>query len=532
MTAKENDIRDKLAERLELVESGLRHVANNYHVKSDSGADGYLDILARDSTGAFVVIELKKSTSTSRQALHEVGKYIDLLCRDKGLSSDQVRAMIVSTEWHELLVPFSYYVHQSDFDLQGYELLLASDGLTPEVVKAVPVLPKGQARMLTASQRRIDSENVEDLRQAWDGVKARLVDLGVADHVALHLGHESGSKKIVIALGTITSDIARRPMNDVLLGQDALEQVDLDALPTEELVLLGMEYEGQPLGVCYPEKVGSLVNAHEWTVDSIERAGVFEDADLFPDEDILDACQGWSGGLSDVHYAGRAKLTNKAQWQSFRAGIATVIADSVGWVAPTRLWLDELEVANPAWDISVTAYDQHDLLQSLLHGYRDERWPELVPWLTVAIEALDGTSYGLFGYLHWDGTVVDLVQGLRTAYANIGDWGDSRGFYFQAEANSKLLHAWHLRYVLTEKRAASEYPDVLEIEHGALARVEGSRTEFGDGLLRSLWMVDFLEAHEEQLDRLVEYLRSHVVVDPGSATQMHFFDGNVDSDWY
>ncbi|HEY0226384.1 MAG TPA: endonuclease NucS domain-containing protein, partial [Mycobacterium sp.] len=67
MTAGENAIRDELATRLSLIEPGLQHVASNYHLRNSFGADGFVDILARDSTGVFVVIELKKSDSTARQ---------------------------------------------------------------------------------------------------------------------------------------------------------------------------------------------------------------------------------------------------------------------------------------------------------------------------------------------------------------------------------------------------------------------------------------------------------------------------------
>ncbi|MER7796208.1 endonuclease NucS domain-containing protein [Microbacterium sp. NPDC096154] len=531
MTASENDVRDQLATRLSLIEPGLQHVANNYHVRNAHGADGFVDILARDSTGSFVVIELKKAISTSRQAMHEVGKYVDLLGRDKGLPPEMIRAIVVSTDWHELLVPFSYYVHHSDFDLRGFQLDLEADGLTPKAAQRVTALAASTPRSLTAAQRRIDGDLVDDLSASWDAVKDRLRELQIDDFVALHLSLD-GAHIVVLALGTVLSDDPRDPMSDVLRKELDFDDEDLDEMTTEELVLLGMECEGHPLNVCYPEKVGSLVHSHGWQVDLVERSGVFEDADLFPEADLLQACEGWTGGLSAHHFNGRARTSNATQWAGFRGSISKVIADSPGWVAPARLWLDQLEVTAPQWDISANVYDNHDFLQALLHGYRDDKWIELVPHFSLAVEALDGDSYGLWGYLRWDGTVVRLVDGLRAAYENIGEWGDLRAFDDQHEANIRLLEAWHLSHELTEKRARRPLPEILLERHGALVKQAVDKDDNRSDMMLSWAIVDFLEAHADQLDELVAYLKNHVTIDPATATQMHFFDGSVDSDWY
>jgi hypothetical protein len=531
VTATENAIRDLLTTQLTLIEPGLKHVANNYHLRNPNGADGFIDILARDSTGAFVVIELKKASSTSRQAVHEVGKYVDLLGRDKGLPPEMIRAIIVSTDWHELLVPFSYYVHHSDFDLRGFQLHLETDGLTPSAAYEVKALAIATPRSLTVFQRRIEETTTEDLATLWEAVKARLHELQIEDFVGLHLSMDE-THIVVLALGTIISEDPRQPMSEVLLREGDFEDEDLVRMPTEELVLVGMEYEGHPLNVCYPEKVGALINGHGWRIDRVERSGVFDDADVFPEADVLQACEGWNGGLSVQYFHGRARTSNTTQWVAFRGSISMVIADSPGWVGPARLWLDQLQASASPWDISINLYDNHDFLQSLLHGYRDLRWIELVPQFSLAVEANDGSAYGLWGYLRWDGTTVRLVDGLRAAYAHIGEWSELRAYDGQAEANIRLLDAWHLHYELAEKHAREPQPKVLTERHGELVRHPVDADDGRGDMMMTVAMVDFLEAHAEQLDELAIYLRDHSVIDPATATQMIFFDGRVDSDWY
>ncbi|MFT4284016.1 MAG: endonuclease NucS [Protaetiibacter sp.] len=529
----ENTIRDHLKSRLELIEPGLTFVATNYHLRNEDGADGYVDILARDSTGAFVVLELKKAAGSSRQAMHEIGKYLDLLCRDKGLPPDRVRGVVVSTDWHELLVPFSYYVHSSSFALSGFQLQIAGDGVTPTAASPVSPLPQSEPRALTPAQRRIDERTVSDLDQQWVAVKSRLQSLDVADYIGLHLSDPEDSRMIVLVLGTVVDVAARIEMRTVLEMEDAWDEEDLDDLSNEDVVLLGLEYEGLPLGVCYPEKVGALLATHGWTLDQIERVGVFQDEDLFPETDLRDATTGWAGGMSTTRYAGRARVGNSAQWASFRGAISSVIADSEGWVAPVRKWLDELQASSPRWDISIQVYDEHDFLQVLAWSYKTERWHEGVPMLVAAVEALDGDSFGLFGFLGWDGTVVNLREALPRAYRNVGDWGDQRGSYSQGEANTRLMDAWHLHYVVLEKRALSDRSTQLDVVGGSLQRseVDNGGEDDSDASLRRLFMVDFIRAHADQLEEITAYLREHLIVDSSAGVQMHIFDSNSDTTW-
>ncbi|WP_434740771.1 endonuclease NucS domain-containing protein [Micromonospora sp. SH-82] len=54
----EDEIRDKLAENLSIIEPGLNLVATNFRLPNDAGSIGKIDILAKDTTGAHVIIEI------------------------------------------------------------------------------------------------------------------------------------------------------------------------------------------------------------------------------------------------------------------------------------------------------------------------------------------------------------------------------------------------------------------------------------------------------------------------------------------
>ncbi|NHA01941.1 DUF91 domain-containing protein [Nocardioides sp. W3-2-3] len=61
---KESVLRDHLAQNLDLIESGLQLLKVEYAVKNPDGADGSIDILARDTSGDFVVIEFEAIESS------------------------------------------------------------------------------------------------------------------------------------------------------------------------------------------------------------------------------------------------------------------------------------------------------------------------------------------------------------------------------------------------------------------------------------------------------------------------------------
>jgi predicted RecB family nuclease len=111
----ESRLRDMLAENLDTLEPGLRLHDIEHRLENAVGAGGRMDILARDRHGLYVVVEVKRSDSTAREALDEIAKYTELLRREQGIPPEKIRAIIASTTWHELLIPASNFA--SDWSL-------------------------------------------------------------------------------------------------------------------------------------------------------------------------------------------------------------------------------------------------------------------------------------------------------------------------------------------------------------------------------------------------------------------------------
>ena len=123
----EASIRDNLVKALDIVEEGLEYIEKEKYLPNDVGTRGFVDILAKDKDGRWVLIELKRSEAASREALHEVLKYIEAFKKNRSVREHEIRVMVISTEWRELIVPFSSFITRTTCNVEGINLLVDRD---------------------------------------------------------------------------------------------------------------------------------------------------------------------------------------------------------------------------------------------------------------------------------------------------------------------------------------------------------------------------------------------------------------------
>ncbi len=140
----EEEFRDHLAERLELVEPGLTLLKTEYGLDNPEGSGGRIDILARDAFDHIVCIEIKRSDNSARGTLNELSKYVTLLVERDRVPREMIRCVVVSTHWSELLLPLSYFAYSTGVDVTA--LQAASNGgtvvLRPVTLKTLRFLPQ------------------------------------------------------------------------------------------------------------------------------------------------------------------------------------------------------------------------------------------------------------------------------------------------------------------------------------------------------------------------------------------------------
>lgn len=125
----ETDFRDYLADHLTTIESDLKLIETEHYLSNNSGSGGKVDILATDALGNYVCIEVKRSDNSARATLNELSKYLTLFCQKNDVQKERVRCVVVSTHWHEVLLPLSIFADTCGADVSGYKALIENGNL-------------------------------------------------------------------------------------------------------------------------------------------------------------------------------------------------------------------------------------------------------------------------------------------------------------------------------------------------------------------------------------------------------------------
>lgn len=146
---KESELRNMIKNDVTKLKGGLILLdENEKRLLNKFGASGKIDLYAKDERNRHVIIELKRSDTPARQALHEVSKYVELLKRNLGVKDTEIHVIIASTTWHELLLPFSRFVNDVSFSIEGLYIEMNQDN-TSFSVKNVECTPICDGRLIS-----------------------------------------------------------------------------------------------------------------------------------------------------------------------------------------------------------------------------------------------------------------------------------------------------------------------------------------------------------------------------------------------
>ena len=409
----EADLRDYLATHLDIIEPGLELIAREYAIPNSLGASGRVDILARDRFRNVVVIELKKSDSTARSALHELFKYLALLQSEKGLRQEQLRCVLLSTDWHELLIPFSELVNTSPFSLDGRHLILEG-GLPSRTEPIVPIrkcegviFPREFA-WLTFSSLAARDEVASQLRGILAGVGLKnsifiemtsLNPSAVCFPYSLALPFFELSREDAMALLNQTHyPIALLPdygeLEDLIGGElEPLRNAIQGSLESRIFCLDGVRD-------VHEVTCSNFAAERElWRVDSIFRLGpAVCDRLLLSDDDILESMCGFARG-NDDQFLRAVAPHHKMQFEEFRGTLREFLT-RYGWWDEASKWL-ELVASVQGATVVACAYCPRQLLTRLALFLKtgDESW---LPGFEMLL-AKPPHFAQIRGLLAWDG---------------------------------------------------------------------------------------------------------------------------------
>jgi len=322
-------------QRLELIEPGLQLVQREHYLRNEHGASGFLDILARDSKGRLVVIEIKKTDAAAREALQELFKYAALL-RSKYLVRElDYRLVILAVEWHELLVPYSEFLQRASYEVSAGKVILDSSGL-PERTEAVEPIETSKQRKFSTrhflwafqSQSAADlaAENIADHMQAsglrdFVLVRSRPTDARISDKTFLYFAQQELSLNEYQAL--LRRRLGEEEYQEYVDGISGLvEEEDRISESADQVWLPGYDALYGSLHctdseISHPEKAGRWFGEGKQAEVHIFRHGRFV-TDFISDEAIVSELIGHQG-TSDIHLRMDAKVSSGPQMSALSA---------------------------------------------------------------------------------------------------------------------------------------------------------------------------------------------------------------------
>jgi hypothetical protein len=457
----EGDLRDALVHNLELIETGLRPVQfQEYPLPNAHGTRGRIDILARDRNQLWVVIELKRSKATSRQALHEVTKYTELLCREKHLAADRIRAVIVATptDWDELLVPVSNVARDWSHDLRGYQLHLDSSGY-PSHAERVRLLPQAFEHRITPIHVMYFFTAEEQRQRIWGKIVEVADEIGAVDLLAADFDSVARQDLtpapfgLYLAIGRIDQASASEHL---LAGYDGPEPFAVEH-PAEYLALCDIcnytarhSPPGMGLESAVPGRLRDIANSPEWAVRRYRGTGAFGNTSAFEERDLYRFLAGDDRGDSQIIFTGSANPQMTTRWRGFLKETENSLGGNPEWDSLVRSWLNDAAERAGEGDVWLHVYNPCDLLQAVVIGWPDEL-DKYLPMIMGGTLPESGYRSYVRGALCWNGRGAELLEAVRLIHRDPIDWMVSRHGGLSWEYDQKLLDLLGLHYVLLEQ---------------------------------------------------------------------------------
>ncbi|WAE75927.1 endonuclease NucS [Streptomonospora nanhaiensis] len=530
MHTHEKHIRDYLAVHLDLIEEGLRLEKVEYYLPNSTGARGFIDILARDHHKIWVVIELKRSRDSARQALNEVTKYTELLRREKSVRKDRIRSIIVSSDWHDLLTPVSNLARDWGHDLRGKKITTGPNGSVLSC-ETVQLLPEPFEHHPTQVHMVCFYETPEGRDRGWE----RIVELAEEaqaqnlvgfdfDRVAEH-DRVVGNHALYYAIGRINPDLAELQAGLDVVPDEGDEDNPYYEVPASYHDCVA-EYRashhinnGGSLAVTIeigqPDKFSALLEDPLWEMGDVRRTGAYAASDALTDRDLYDAVAG-RDGQAQVLFRGSADPRVRPRWATFTKEASEPLAGNEDWSALMRAWFAEISADSDLTDVRVSIYNPCDLLQTFFWGLLDPERPfELY---TPSISALAWDSSRLrritLGALAWDGQYrPDLMKRIEMVFSDAHHYAVYHHYGEVWRHDPLLLELLGLRYVLVDMELGAAAPRVSRLqlfEDDHLQQVLGPPCESPyvrpDGKL--FLLTDFVSAHRNEMHAFIgEYLK-------------------------
>ncbi len=456
-------IRDHLAEHLDVIEPGLTLVKKEEVLPNDGGAKGFVDIFARDAQGRLAIIEIKRSDAAARSAITELAKYAALIRGKFLVKHQEYRLIILSTEWHELLTPYSEFARATDYAIAGGRIVLSDQG-TPIAIEPVEPARLPAERRILPRHHIWEFMDEATARAAVARLAHRFQGYGVADFVIVLLDVHDNPDGVasILYVGQLEQGfddymaIVRRRffgkeleefeawIADLKEPSDRLGEAGDKALEASSAEMSARHTLGSAgYQIAHPEKARFWLDGGRARVSAVFRFGRFVDPYLSDDRIIKELIghEGESSYFVDM----TAAPASRPETAALLKAVDSAFFFNAAWRTAVR---DLLHYARSAGARSLTlrAFVNDDIVRSLaglatgLTGY--------TPRLDVRIEH-PGRSEAFAGRIEWNGASASADEIAREHFD--GDLGNYLFFHHLGQdraVNEDVMTALGLSYTV------------------------------------------------------------------------------------
>lgn len=437
---KEFALRDYLAANMALLEPGLELLGKEHYLRNNNGTSGFVDILAKDESGRLVVIEIKVDKSSEREAVTELMKYVALLRNSRGLRNSELRLIVVSTDWRELLTPLSEFRHNTDYNIQAIHAITQPDGTATFSPIALHT-ETSERHFATHHWLQIynDAAERDKRRQEFsNSVKSRginnfiLADIIVENqfgtfpsfYFAQQLEPVEFFERIVSALGNETLEELQEYYDD---EEDYHQHLAGAAYG-------GLSVDAKELEISHPEKFKGWYERGVFKVEIIHRSGRFLADQLLTDDRLIFELCGFDG-TANSWFLATCKPGDRARAAEIKSKSATCIAYNDRWRQSMSDILD-IAGANDQTGFALSIFNPENIIESIGNFVREKN-PSYLPSFTVVMEDALGLVTRVFrGFV--ESTGVAPTTDIESIIAR--EYGDNFTFLMSSSMGARALN--------------------------------------------------------------------------------------------
>jgi hypothetical protein len=434
----ETQVRDLLISNLHILDLGYKFLDKETYLPSEIGTRSFIDILACDENGKYIIIEVKKSNAVARQAIHELFKYLEAVKENLAVKTDEIELIVASTEWDELLVPFSSFVSNVNLKTRGFKLFINNNEISSKEINTNVL---NEERVLSSIQMANYYYSIESLEKGIKGHIDYFTKRGIESFALLILKSPENYKELV--MNSISgseiqefieiNDFAKRidykyiiysvnqlvsieKYKDICLKYFSDSEIDEDIqeiLDNEEATLydkmehfnhLILEQEPFPESdfteIGTPAKYNKFIEVEGWELLEIKRFGALNENKFLTDDLIEQEVK--ASGTTGERYISEIDMNNVASISRVKREISNCLSDNIVWRNHILEIIDSLYTEkSKIKNVRCSIYNPMNIIYSIYLICSDSMGILYIPSYQIEVE-LDGESRMYIGYLDGD----------------------------------------------------------------------------------------------------------------------------------